>query len=128
MTGKGDVGGIVGQITGYVKRCYTTGSVTGSSSKVGGIAGYLEASSSGYAIVEDYYALGNIKGTSYVGGIAGDVYGTINTRDTGIWRSCAMGNIESTNSTTSYTGGLIGALGLVIKQEKSKLNRGNKTY
>jgi hypothetical protein len=102
-TGDGDVGGIVGYITGAgssVKNSYSSGIVGAYGGYVGGIAGEVYTGSSvlnsysdanvisggvnaggiaGYvysssASVKNSYSLGAVNGTTYVGGIAGRVY------------------------------------------------------
>jgi hypothetical protein len=70
----------VGGLTGYetlngssISESWNTGSVTGTSSRVGGIAGRL-GSSSTKITVANCYNLGAITGLSYIGGIAGYDY------------------------------------------------------
>ena len=64
-----NVGGLVGLISGAtnVYDCYSTGTVTGSSSTVGGLIG-----NAGTGSILNCYSTCTVSGTSYVGGIMGD--------------------------------------------------------
>ncbi len=70
-----NLGGIAGVARGTINKCYNTGQVQGiyaEVTKVGGIVGYAENKT-----VKNSYNLGNITGKNTVGGIAGYVYGKI---------------------------------------------------
>ena len=57
----------------YVTNCYNTGEVSGSSLYVGGIFGYLGAST----YLDSCYNTGKVSANYYCGGIAGVIYGPI---------------------------------------------------
>lgn len=111
VSGSTEVGGIAGEAYGVITQCYSTGNVTGSSTNVGGIVGSMMASgntSSQTAVdygtyIYDSYSLGNIIGSSGVGGIGGYSYETSTSPSSGVARCYAAGMIEAT-STTGYTG------------------------
>ena len=73
VSGTGRVGGIVGwgAAGSKVSNCYTTGSVTGSGSDVGGVAGHLNSNSSAHSWVSNCYSTAVVTGGGSVGGIAG---------------------------------------------------------
>jgi hypothetical protein len=91
VTGKSDVGGLVGRNEGTVTNSYSTGNVTGYS-KVGGLMG-----EDWYATVSNSYSAGSVTGNDYVGGLAGQNVGTVS-------------NSYSTASVTGngHVGGLVG--------------------
>ena len=124
VSGTGYVGGLAGYSAGAISNAYTTGGVTGSSSKVGGLVGYSSGTltnvhsastvtSSGsnvgglvganYGTVTSSYATGNVIGEgNYVGGLAGSNDGTITT-------AYATGAVTSpVASKGSFVGGLVG--------------------
>ena len=79
VTGISKVGGLVGMGSGAIniEKCYNTGAITGNplenvkytGNDVGGILGYHNSSTA--SEIKDCYNAGEIKGTDYVGGIAG---------------------------------------------------------
>lgn len=100
VSGSTYVGGLVGYVlSGNVSRCFVTGTVTGASICVGGIAGenygtisdcysYVTVSNpDDYAtggivgknlgVIKNVYATGTVSGKGYVGGIVGANYGTV---------------------------------------------------
>lgn len=108
VTGSGsNIGGIVGQLTGTVNQCYTTGDIKGGT-YVGGIAGDLYYGNSTTSSILNCYSIGDITSistTGYVGGIAGDT--TCNTNYAHSIKYCySTGKIYSTSG--SYTGGITG--------------------
>jgi uncharacterized protein YjdB len=110
VSGTTEVGGIIGEAYGNITQCYSTGSITGSGSKVGGIAGTMMASGDYYGtLIYDSYSLGNIRGDSSVGGIGGYSYETEDSPAAGAVRCYAAGTIESTAG--GNTGGIIGKFG-----------------
>ncbi|NTV02889.1 MAG: filamentous hemagglutinin N-terminal domain-containing protein, partial [Chlorobiaceae bacterium] len=93
VTGSSDVGGLVGGNYGSVSQSYAIGTVSGSEN-VGGLVGLQGTSSS----IVDSYAAGLVRGTNSVGGLAGRVTaGTIS-------RSYALGVVNG----SSFAGALIG--------------------
>jgi hypothetical protein len=116
VTGKGEVGGLVGENYGTVSNSYTKGSVTGTQ-RVGGLVGlnrktisnsYSTGNNTGnsgvgglvgmnWETISNSYATGNVTGDEYVGGLVGVNSGTLSN-------SYSIGNITG-NSTV---GGLVG--------------------
>jgi len=95
ITGMGNVGGVVGDAanSSSVSNCYSTGTVTGTSS-VGGVVGNAESSSIG-----NNYSTCSVTGASSVGGVVGDVD-----------NSSSFSNSYSTGTVTgtSSIGGVVG--------------------
>jgi hypothetical protein len=71
ITGKSNVGGLVGYNRGAVINCYISGTVSGDLN-VGGLVGY---NSSGY--ITNCYSSGMVSGDNNVGGLVGDNWGYI---------------------------------------------------
>jgi len=112
------VGGLVGQNSGTISNCYSTGSVTVTGYYVGGLVGenggnISNCYSNGDASGEDYvgglvgvnsgtvsncYSTGSVSGTSYVGGLVGGNGGTI-------WNCYSTGSVSGTGD---CVGGLVG--------------------
>ena len=121
ITGKGYVGGLVGNLGGgEIRDCSSTGDVSGSN-YVGGLVGYcyggdiynsfstvdISGSSSsigglvgsvGNGNIYNSYATGDVSGSNYVGGLVGYYY-----KNT-IYNSYATGDVSGSN----YVGGLVG--------------------
>jgi len=91
-----NIGGIVGDNTGTVSFCFSTGNVSGRDS-VGGIVGFT-AGFTGSGTIEDTYSTGNILGNIGVGGIAGSVNGAA------VRRSYATGSVSGVNSVGGIAG------------------------
>ena len=95
ITGQGYVGGLVGQVSNAViiEDCYATGSVSGSSSFVGGFVGF------NYGNIRSCYATVSVTGSSnWVGGFVGQSNGTIEN-------SYATGNVTGSGNNV---GGFVG--------------------
>ena len=89
IEGKSDIGGIVGTTeNSIVKDCYAMCDVNGDNNYVGGIAGYLHATTLTYC-----YATGTVSGARFVGGIAGFI--TINS---------SLSSCVALNAVVSYNG------------------------
>jgi len=98
------VGGLVGQNNGEISESYTTSDVEGSELLVGGLVGMNEG---GYILKS--YAMGEVNGDSFVGGLAGGFVGD-NTGE--ISESYATGAVNG----DSRVGGLVGiASGEILK-------------
>jgi hypothetical protein len=107
VKGESWVGGIVGIIyISSITNSYSTGSVSGSSNYVGGIAGYMNAGSS----ITNSYSTGSVSGSSsYVGGIAGQINSgsitnnaAINPSVSGVSRvNRIVGNILNSNTVSN---------------------------
>ncbi|MDR1975485.1 MAG: hypothetical protein LBQ18_00685 [Campylobacteraceae bacterium] len=77
VSGESNIGGIVGSVNANAKimRSYSSANAIGEKMSVGGIAGYaIDAAGEGLAWIIDSYAIGNVTGSKWVGGIAGDAY------------------------------------------------------
>jgi hypothetical protein len=115
VTGEAYVGSIAGSQGGPISNCYATSSVTYSTNYAGGIVGYTEYTSS---TITNCYAAGRVTGTTgYVGGIAGYVYngGAI----TGCyWNRETTGQMNG----SGYTTGTFSGSGLTTMQMKQSSN------
>ncbi|MBO9608213.1 MAG: S-layer homology domain-containing protein [Paenibacillaceae bacterium] len=100
ITGQSNVGGLVGELRdgGSIAKAYTTGTVTATGPRAGGLTGKSEAD-----VTEAYSAADviGLNGSDSIGGLIGE---TINASVTD---SYAAGNV--TSSASSGVGGLIGA-------------------
>ena len=99
VTGKADVGGLIGIANGdyntevAVSRCMASGQVTATGDFAGGLIGHI-----GSTIATECYAEGNVQGTSSAGGLIGGGFGTIS--------NCyARGSVTGSGT---YLAGLIG--------------------
>lgn len=110
------VGGIVGfmsagSVTCTVEQCVNYGAVanggTESNRSVGGVAGYAQSRTGGFALIRDCYNTGSITGGSRIGGVAGDLW----TRDANC--RTVLENCYSTGKVLGalYVGAVIGRLG-----------------
>ena len=90
VTGKGEVGGLVGENNGTVSNSYSTGSVTGTQ-RVGGLVGLNRKT------ISNSYSAGNVTGNSGIGGLMGLNWGTASN-------SYATGSVTG----DEYVAGLIG--------------------
>ena len=100
-----DIGGAVGKmVTGTLKQCYSTGTVSGIQRNVGGLIGLI-SNTSGSATVTDCYCTGNVTANSYMGGLIG--YTEKGTID--ISNCYAAG--ETITATSFNAGGLVGYQG-----------------
>ena len=70
VSGSDQVGGLVGRAYGNINNSYARGSVSGSS-YVGGLAGWVGNSSPVVTLVDRCYSTGSASGTSYAYGLAG---------------------------------------------------------
>ena len=93
VTGNGYVGGIAGGNDGRIQNSYVTGTVTGSGFNIGGIAGWNLINGT----ITDSYAMANVTGGHYVGGVAGANLGSISS-------SYAAGAVSGGD----YVGGVVG--------------------
>jgi len=91
VTGRGNVGGLVGENDGTVSNSYSTGNVTGKLG-VGGLVAYNHGGT-----VSNSYSTGNVTGYEYVGGLVG-------------WNDGAVSNSYSSANVTGNrrVGGLVG--------------------
>ena len=91
VTGKTQIGGLVGYNDGTISNSYATGSVNGDYS-IGGLVGFNFD-----GIISNSYATGSVVGTDFVGGLIGSNYGTITN-------SYATGSVNG----NSEVGGFVG--------------------
>ena len=97
-------GGVFGEnaVSGnptYIIGCYNTGEVVGAGTYVGGVVAKVHY----YTYLDSCYNTGAVSGPSYVGGVAGRLYGAGNAK---------MSNCYNTGTVTaseSYAGGIVGA-------------------
>ena len=68
ISGNSNVGGVCGQNNETIKSCYNTGTVSGSSDRVGGVCG---CNSGSVGIIQTSHNTGPISGNSDVGGVCG---------------------------------------------------------
>lgn len=102
ITGADIVGGVAGYVNGTVKNCYSSGSVSGSSSNVGGVVGLVNNN----GIVENCVALNSsVSGTNYVGRVAGKIEtGVLSnnyafSRISGTWENKGLNEQDGENVT-----------------------------
>ncbi|MFA5203471.1 MAG: InlB B-repeat-containing protein [Lentisphaeria bacterium] len=101
VTGKADVGGLIGLSYGTVNNCYATGAVTASSTNascVGGLIGMNDGT------VSNCYATGAVTAST---GIAAQVGGLIGVNDGTVSNCYATGTVSSDSG--HCVGGLIGS-------------------
>lgn len=97
VTGMGWVGALVGDDSGTIGNSYSTASVTGINSYIGGLVG-AKHYSGGNKTLSNSYSTGSVSGGSYVGGLVG--FNDLGT----ITNSYATGSVSGRSS----VGGLIG--------------------
>ena len=99
VIGDGNLGGLVGGVYGSsITNSYIIGNVSGSSERIGGVAGYLAFDGN----VSNCYVIGSVNGDSnFVGGVAGDVYGSS-------VENCY--SVSIVNAGGVYVGGVVGFL------------------
>ena len=107
VTGGGYVGGLVGRLNGAtVSGSSTTGTVAGSSSRIGGLVGYGQNS-----VIEDSWSSASVAGTGSgrAGGLVGELQGSGSEGGVKsvVRRSYATGRVSSDQS---RIGGLVGNL------------------
>ncbi|MFY7924999.1 MAG: MBG domain-containing protein [Aquidulcibacter sp.] len=92
VTGRYQVGGLVGENKGSITQSYATGAVTSNIDSVGGLVGVNSGS------ITQSYATGAVNGTSFLGGLVGYSNGTIT-------QSYATGAVMGSSN---QVGGLVG--------------------
>ena len=122
VAGSNDVGGLVGSNAGTVAGSYTTGSVSGTGERVGGLAGRNQTTGA----MRTSYSTARVSGNGSVAGLVGEHDGALTagyatgrvsgTRRVGglVGRNQSTGTVVASYSTahvvgTSETGGLVGA-------------------
>jgi hypothetical protein len=112
VSGRLDVGGLVGWKGGTVTNCYAIGSVLGSSNRVGGLVGWNGGT------VTNCYSAGSVSGTTQVGGLVGrnnqgtitNCYSTGSVSGLGNNAGGLVGNNNSGTITNCYaTGSVLGS-------------------
>ena len=97
VDGVGNVGGLVGNSTGSVEQCYSTGNVVGTQDNIGGLVGICNSGSK----ITDCYTTSSVLGRDTIGGLVGDSNCTIKT-------SYAIGEVTQNEEGTKEVGGLVG--------------------
>nr|MCR5523041.1 ubiquitin family protein [Clostridia bacterium] len=93
IAGSNNVGGVAGNNSGIVQKCYNTGSVSGNEF-VGGVVGDNVG-----GIIEYCYNTGNVSGYNFVGGVVGDNY-----HNSSVENCYNTGDVSGNN----YVGGVVG--------------------
>ncbi len=103
ISGTSQLGGIVGiMFGGSIKNCCTTGTITGTGTNVGGIAGSIQ----GTASIENCWSSCTVQGTIAIGGIAGFYIRPTDTDELTI-QNCAALN-KSVKATDNGAGRVFG--------------------
>ena len=98
VTGKMDVGGLVGLNEGIITNCYVTGSVKGTAEEIGGLVGYHKNAGT----ITNSYSACAVEGTHFLGGLIG-------RNEAPISNSYATGDVYGILAgTSSAVGGLVG--------------------
>ncbi|MFW2308176.1 GLUG motif-containing protein [Aliarcobacter butzleri] len=92
ITGNYHVGGLIGNNYGTISNSYASGTVSGTSSYVGGLVGDNYAGA-----ISNSYATGTVSGDRYVGGLVGSNAGTISN-------SYSTGTISGNNNVGGLSG------------------------
>jgi len=116
VTGEDDIGGLVGNLGDWARitNAYATGNVTGKVEDEGGDAGGLVGFSNG--VISNSHASGDVSGFYDIGGLVGDLQGTIfitgDLKGTGsITNSYATGNVRATGTDGGWSNGWGGLVG-----------------
>ena len=98
---------------GYIKNCYSTSNVTGSSTHVGGFIGYYTSDHTGVGggYIETCYSSGSVSGTQYIGGFIG--YKINSTSGGGYIKDCHSSG--SVTGSSTHVGGFIGSNAITYK-------------
>ncbi|MCD8017975.1 MAG: hypothetical protein LUE97_09325, partial [Oscillospiraceae bacterium] len=122
VSGTGCNGGIAGFFYGYgtleISDCGNEGTVTGSGSYTGGIAGMARCSSSASLTLDGLYNAGTVSGTINVGGITGRTYVSLSNAY----------NAGTVSGTAYDTGGLVGNNYVKSTVLSNAYNAGEVTY
>ena len=101
VIGQSSVGILVGVNYGNVVACYTTGSSTGSTERVGGLVGHQDLSGSS---IHSSYSTASVSGQSNIGGLVGLAsHGEITN-------SYSTGTVTRARGSATSVGGLIGSV------------------
>ena len=90
--------GVQTKVNSIIRNCYVAGSVSTVSIYAGGIAGRIMNAG---GMLMNCYSAANVKGTDYVGGITGQIYGD------NIHYTYATGKIEGNSSIGGITGNVV---------------------
>ncbi len=116
ITGSGAIGGLVGYNSGTVTRCYSTGTVRGTESAIGGLVGLANVGS----ILSQTYARSNLiagNDAFYIGGLVGGIWNgsisdsyaicTIVAGDNVRYIGALAGSLRDTSIITCYAAGAV---------------------
>jgi hypothetical protein len=110
VSGTTEVGGVIGSMEtdngATFQYIYADGSVTGTSSKVGGLIGYIDMTSDGGTSISDDFSVASVHGVSQTGGLVGMVAnGTVDTVNDDYYDKSATGQtVCDSANTMSCTG------------------------
>ena len=112
VSGYSYIGGLVGKTDSSVTYSYSEGNVTGIGDYVGGLVGhsYYSYEGTSYTIIavsQNSYAIGNVRGANYVGGLIG-FESTYSSKSCNFYRNIFKSYSESNVEGVMYVGGLIG--------------------
>ena len=112
VSGYSYVGGLLGKTDSSVANSYSEGNVTGIGDYVGGIVGhsYYSYEGSSYTVImasQNSYAVGNVKGANYVGGLIG-LESLYSSKSCNFYRNIFKSHSESNVDGVMYVGGLVG--------------------
>lgn len=106
VSGRDEVGGLIGQCYGMITDSHAYGDVIGASGNIGGLTGTV------YARIQNSSANGNVKSTGSTGNVGGLVGSSSNT---GVSNCYATGDVSG----GEYAGGLVGVSTTTINKSYS---------
>lgn len=106
VSGRDEVGGLIGQCYGMITNSHAYGDVIGASGNIGGLTGTV------YARIQNSSANGNVKSTGSTGNVGGLVGSSSNT---GVSNCYATGDVSG----GEYAGGLVGVSTTTINKSYS---------
>lgn len=106
VSGRDDVGGLIGQCYGMITDSHAYGDVIGASGNIGGLTGTV------YSRIQNSSANGNVKSTGSTGNVGGLVGSSSNT---GVSNCYATGDVSG----GEYAGGLVGVSTTTINKSYS---------
>lgn len=106
VSGRDEVGGLIGQCYGMITNSHAYGDVVGASGNIGGLTGTV------YSRIQNSSANGNVKSTGSTGNVGGLVGSSSNT---GVSNCYATGDVSG----GEYAGGLVGVSTTTINKSYS---------
>ncbi|KJS13869.1 MAG: hypothetical protein VR67_02010 [Peptococcaceae bacterium BRH_c8a] len=108
VTGYSYVGGLVGQNNGHIEDCYTTGTVTGTYTQIGGLVGYNYAYSGAVGSIINSHSSADVTGHEEAGGLVGYNSGGLIS---GCHASGDVMGVKYDDDESEQVGGLVGDSG-----------------